>query len=307
MVISKVTDLGIREEQAIIINVGTRLSTTLALLSTLRFAGMPVLVVDCPLVPEDTSEFRYFCELMNSYDFDLISLPLNEHGITLDYLFKHLSANYILLVDSDLEIYNGELIPLMKKYIRNKTVFGAGFTHGPCWLKPESWEMRREGYYPERFWVPFTLLDVKIFKEALLENRSFKTKIFYNLIPRYQKLSRQLLTRVPFLKVQNYSFLNFMKRDFHGRKLCFSYYDTGADLFQYLKFEKGYSFVGIGIESSIQLDYVVHYEGVTRKLMDASDKFNSVQISDIEIQILDRLKQAYGFNYNSLSQWDTRH
>lgn len=47
MLIQSLSDLAPEPERAIIINVNTKLVTTLALLSTIRHAGMPVLLIDC--------------------------------------------------------------------------------------------------------------------------------------------------------------------------------------------------------------------------------------------------------------------
>ncbi len=56
-----------------------KLVTTLALLSALRYAGMPVLIIDCR--SEDGS-WEHFIKLMEAYDFDLLSAPLKKHGET---------------------------------------------------------------------------------------------------------------------------------------------------------------------------------------------------------------------------------
>ena len=47
MFINNLSDLPRSRERAVIINVGTKIVSPLALLSTLRYAGMPVLLIDC--------------------------------------------------------------------------------------------------------------------------------------------------------------------------------------------------------------------------------------------------------------------
>jgi hypothetical protein len=91
----------------VIINIDTRASTTLALLSALRFTQFPVLIIESS---KNSDELSYFKELQNKYNFYIITLPLNIHGKTLDYLFLKLKANNILLLDSDAEILSEELM-----------------------------------------------------------------------------------------------------------------------------------------------------------------------------------------------------
>lgn len=49
MVYKSITEISFKEELGVIINCGTRLSTTLTLLSGLRYLNMPLLVIDCSI------------------------------------------------------------------------------------------------------------------------------------------------------------------------------------------------------------------------------------------------------------------
>ena len=66
-------------------------------------------------------------------------MPLKNHGETLDFVFQNINADYVLLVDSDLEILNDNIVPMMKKYINKSNIFGSGFIHGPWWIKETEW------------------------------------------------------------------------------------------------------------------------------------------------------------------------
>ena len=141
-------------EQAIIINVGTRLPTTLALLSALRHAGMPVLVVDCE---SKDGSVAALASLMARERFDLVSAPLRPHGRTLDGLFGAVQAEKILLVDSDLEILGPEILAFMRQFIDDHRTFGCGFIDGPGVLVDEPGFLHR-AYYAERPWMPLAHL-----------------------------------------------------------------------------------------------------------------------------------------------------
>src|SRR5687768_15725113 len=103
MVVHSLLDLPRVENRAIIINVGTKWVTTLALLSALRYARMPVLVIDCESKDGSAEHFK---ALMQNHSFDLLSAPLKPHGHTLDWLFINIQSENVLLLDSDAEILN---------------------------------------------------------------------------------------------------------------------------------------------------------------------------------------------------------
>jgi 3-dehydroquinate dehydratase len=67
MHLKTLSSLKATDEQAVIINVGTKAVTTLALLRALKYARMPVIVIDC----ESTDgSLEHFSEMMKAYDFD---------------------------------------------------------------------------------------------------------------------------------------------------------------------------------------------------------------------------------------------
>ena len=69
MIFDDIRKVPFEKNRAIIINVGTRLVTTLSLLAAIRNAGIRVLLIDCKY--KDTDDWNYFKVLNNTIDFDL--------------------------------------------------------------------------------------------------------------------------------------------------------------------------------------------------------------------------------------------
>ena len=301
MIYKQISDIPYNSERAVIINVGTRFVTTLSLLSTLKRTEISVLVVDCPF-NNRRDDFDYFVKMSELYKFDLIQLPLRNHGDTLDFLFLNLNTDFILLIDSDLELLDNKIVDLMCKFVKHESVFGAGFRHGGFRIKKGvDYEEIRDGYYEERMWIPFTLLNTSKVKEALKEGFSFNIRTYYNIIPSKQKLSRKLLyskkiRKIPFLRDSEYSIFNGLKKEYHGEKPLIVLYDTGSDIYMYLRYQKNYYYAGIDAETTLEDDYVKHYNGITRKLM-YDDPYNTGSMDKEYENIVIRLKEEYSFEY----------
>ena len=84
MLISDLTELAACPEVAVIINVDTKYVSTLALLSTLRYARMPVVMIDCE---SRDGSFAWFERLMADQEFYLMSARLRQHGETITRTF----------------------------------------------------------------------------------------------------------------------------------------------------------------------------------------------------------------------------
>ena len=303
MIYKQLSDIPYNSERAVIINVGTRFVTTLSLLSALKRTVIPVLVIDCPY-NNHMGDFDYFVKMTEIYNFDLIQLPLRNHGETLDTLFFNLKTDYILLIDSDLELLDNKIVDLMRKFVKHENIFGAGFRHGGFRIKKGiDYEEIRDGYYEERMWIPFTLMNTSKVKEALKEGLSFNIRTFYNILPSKQKLSRKLLyskkiRKFSFLRNSEYPVFNIFKKVFHGERPLIVLFDTGSDIYMYLRYNKNYYYAGIDAETSLEDDYVHHYNGITRKLM-YNDPFNTGSVDKEYQTIISRLKDEYSFDYNS--------
>jgi hypothetical protein len=303
MQFNTLSDIPYTKERVIIINVGTRFVTTLAILSAICKTNMPVLLIDCKLLDNDPDDYSYFKKIMKEYEFDIVSMPLNGHGITLDYIFNHLKSDYILLMDSDLELLDKTIVSSMQKDILKPNIFGAGFKHGGFWIKSGiDYEEPRDGYYQERVWIPFVLLNVTYVKEALNTGLSFSTDVFYNIIPSNQRISKRLLfsKRIlklfPFLKHSDFRFLDFLKKEIHHKKPLIIFSDTGSLIYMYLRYQKSYYFSGVDAESGLETDFVKHYNGITRKLL-FDDSFNTGSVDKEYENIKNKLLKEYKFDY----------
>lgn len=285
MILNDLSELAASEYQAVIINVGTKSVTTLALLSALKYAEMPVVVIDCESQDESLA---HFTGLMKTRDFDLLSAPLKKHGATLDWLFERIASKNVLLVDSDVEILQAEMIRTMKNFVEKDLVFGSGFTHGPCWLpaRPDI------GYYQERMWIPLTLLNVADVRTALQAGHSFSDRTILNDFAASKLISKifSLRFRRSFSEKWRLEWLAPFRKSFYGLKPSYVFCDTGADVFQFLKYERGLYFAGFPAEH--HEEYATHFHGVTRSLLDAEDA-NSTNLKDITEQVRTRLREIY--------------
>jgi len=311
MILHDIAELPPAQEQVVITNLSTKIVTTLAMLSVLKYAEMPVLIIDCQ---SNDGSFEYFSKLMKDFKFDLLSAPRRYHGTTLDWLFSHVPSQKVLLVDSDAELLNSEIIKLAHEFIDDENTFGFGFIDGPCWweqhevvrLFPEQvlTEYPR-GYYEERPWLPFTMLKTCMVQEALQAGRSFDMRRAWNDFAPSQLISRILLRRyglkryllkhyhVSIFRNSDLSWLNPFKRSFHGHKPSWILYDTGADVYEYLKYQRNYDFVGL--PARFHSRYVSHLWGVSRLVADQSDT-PGTPLNNAQDIARKRLKEVYGFS-----------
>jgi len=230
MLLKNISDLNADKETAVIINCNTKLVTTLALLSTLRYAEMPVLLIDC-----DSSDgsLDFFLSLMERYKFDVLKAPLRDHGLTLDWIFKQIKSEKVLLVDSDLEIKTSSIIVFFKDYIDEPTVFGCGFINGPGWLNDPIFGVLKGDLYHERPWMPLTFLKVAPIRDALIHGKSFAA---FRLVNEYSLLGKLAKISLRYKLMNRIFWKGFdkLRNHFHGLNPAVVYYDTGAQIFEYL-------------------------------------------------------------------------
>lgn len=287
MKINTINEIPYTDKIGIIINVSTKYVTSLALLSSIKWLNIPILLIDC----ESTdNSYEYFEKLNQSHEFYLTRLPLKKHGFTLDYIFQNINAKYLYLIDSDTEIINDDIIHLIDKFIPFDNVFGAGFEHSASWLD-RNFLSFRYGYYAERMWIPFTCLNIEKIREALNNKKSFIDTCIFNDFPLIPIISRVLMKRfkLPLFNRFRLKILNPFKNTYYGEKPSYIFYDTGAKIHEYLKHKKGYYFVGI--PAHFHETSVLHYHGITRRILAPNDE-NSTVISDYG-KIIEKLKNLY--------------
>jgi hypothetical protein len=261
----EISEIPFTKEIAIVINVSTKYVSTLALLSIKKHTDLPVLLIDCH-APNDDGSYDYFSKLLNQVDFGLLQLPLKSHGSTLDYIFRNIKSDRVLLLDSDAEILSGDVVSFFLKESRKETYFGAGFKHEFRRIEYENGGYKN-GLYCERMWLPLCVLDVKKVTEALDANKSFNVKTLFSNKPTFQRVARKFHKRYKYPYFRTH--FSFLSRVFGFRFLNFDvewiFCDTGALLFQYLCYSKQYDYSGI-TENSYP-DYAIHALGVTRGIL----------------------------------------
>ena len=279
----------------IIINVNTYISTILAVLSAKKATKHPIIVIDCST---DENEIIILSKLSSTIDFYLIKMPLQIHGRTLDLLFRTVNAKYILLLDSDAEITDYSFFE--NKLIDESDTFGIGFIHGPCPMSENSMRAAKFLYYQERMYIPCVILKREKIMEALDAGYSFEAKDKYNDFP-VSFIARQFYRRFHFNFFQKYDFpfLKYFRRvyyDFYRPSMI--YYDTGAEIYMFLKYKCSYDFIGLPVKYHNR--YFNHYHGITRKVLNPDDP-NSTDLQSLETVILDRLRNVYNFNISSIT------
>jgi hypothetical protein len=283
------------ETVIIIINVNTWTATTLAVLSAKKATNYPIVVIDCST---DDSEIEHLSKLSSLFDFYLIKMPLQIHGRTLDLLFRTVNAKYILLLDSDAEITDYSFFK--SELLYEKDTFGVGFVHGPSPMSEHSMQAAKFKYYQERMFIPCVLLKREKIIEALDAGCSFEAKDKFNDFP-IPFIARQLHRRFHFRFFHKHDFplLKYFRRTYNDYyKPSMIYYDTGAEVYMFLKYKCCYDFIGLPVKFHDR--YFKHYHGITRKVLNPGDA-NSTELQTVEAVILDRLRNIYNFDIASIN------
>lgn len=148
----------------VIINVDTKVSTTLALLSANRYMkNAKIVLADCS---KNADELEYFKKLNSLFDFYLLKLPLKVHGKTIDFFFKNLNAKKIMLLDSDAELLTDKFFGM--EYLDDDEVFGCGFFHEPHLMNNQTMRGGKFHLYQERMYIPCVILDAEKTRKAIL-------------------------------------------------------------------------------------------------------------------------------------------
>lgn len=298
---------------AVVINVGTDLVATLALASLHQNApGVPVRLINCD--PSSTSH-RHFEDLARKWDFEIVEQAARPHGQALDSLFRAQGPDLTLLLDSDAEVLSPDLIPRCRSYFEDDRVFGAGFINVPGWLGPAEGHGDRVAYYQERPWMPFVILRTAKVQEAMNARSTFRDFTVYNDVAASPRLSRLLAARFPGVSPYSAQFahlpqvlraklvmspferLAWLRSNYYGRRPNYIYYDTGASIYQFCKYDRDWIFAGV--DSRLHTAEVAHYHGVTRQAMNAGSH-NATALTSVAQLVLRRLEE-YGFDAEELA------
>ncbi|MGQ0615841.1 MAG: hypothetical protein ACT4PW_02445 [Acidimicrobiia bacterium] len=308
MLVASLSELPAARSRTVVINVGTDLVATRAVLSATDVVGGPVLVVNCD--PTEASRWRFGC-LARERQFDLIEAPTLMHGQTIDWLFRGLHDERLLLLDSDAEVRSADFVTWMQRKLDHPLAFGAGFTWGPFMITEEWLAPADSILYMERPWVPCVLFKSSAIDIALAAGRSFAAKFIPNDVAVSRKVSNFLASRwgppwgtqsVRFsqlpgpvkerMKTMRLDGLRFARRRYSGLKPSMACYDTGGDVYEYLKIDREMLFAGIPME--LADGEVHHYSGVTRYALYGRSALDT-DPDEVAQEILDRLDHVYGY------------
>jgi len=297
MRVDNLSELPPAPEVAVIINVGTKYVTTLALLSALRYVRVPVVLIDCE---SRDGSYAWFERMLQDHDFHLMAAPLRQHGETLDRIFRQVRAERVLLVDSDIEVLNEEMISRMRRMLDSGAAcYGSGYLHPAHWLEYHYWTdlpiATGIGYYMARPWIPFTLLRVEPVRAAMAAGRSFMHRLVQNEFPAIPPLSRLLWRRFRFRYFRNHrlGWLDPFRRTYDGKNPCYLSYDTGAEVHEFLSQTKNMSFATVTAEFVPWS--VTHFSGITRGSLYEGATDDAYKIADAHPIVMQRLREAYGF------------
>jgi len=276
--------------EAIIINCSTKEQTTLALVSALRHAGLPVTVVDCESTDGSAAFFR---KLADRLPFRLAEMPLRRHGDTLDRLFLETDRDALLLLDSDAEILRADLVPAMREGLASGA-YGSGFLHRGEWLGANHLVAGEVGYYAPRMWIPCVLLAVPPVRAALAAGESFRARVACNEIPQLPWLARLLYLRfrVPGLRRLALDGLSPLRRSHFGVRPHYVYYDTGAALHEHLTQRRHLAYADLG--AALWPLAVRHDHGVTRRRLAWRRMRNAADVERTRLDAIERIETVYG-------------
>ena len=275
-------------ELAVIINVQTKYVSTLALLSTLRHLKIPAVLIDCE---SKDGSFEWFESLQGNHTFHLMRAPLRLHGAAVDWIFQNANADRILLVDSDMEILNGEMFRLMRERLNEENVYGAGYFQAGRWLETHYGTEEKLspgiGFYMSRPWIPFAMFRVEPIRAVAAKGVSFKHDFVLNDLPPLPSLERLLWWRFrfPVFRRTRLRALDIFRGQYEGQKPSYVFYDTGARIHDALS-RMGFSFGDVG--PAIPPWSIRHLQGVTRHLLQGP---SSDAHATSESTVLERLKE----------------
>jgi hypothetical protein len=219
-----------------------------------------------------------------------VSAPLQPHGLLLDWVFQNLTCDLVLLVDSDSELLNADLLDQMRaKLEQGPKVFGSGYLHPGQWMDYHYGTglalAKGIGFYHSRPWIPFVMFRVECVRRILASGSSFIDRLVYDDIPGAPRLSRLLSIRFR---------LGFFRQHPLTRRPAYIYYDTGARLYEDL-LRRGFEFGSVSNAAEVPWS-VNHLGGVTRSAL--QDHHDAHLSTDAAVLARRRLKAEYGLDYS---------
>jgi hypothetical protein len=285
--VSSLDELPSFDVVGIVINIDTRVFTTLAVASAARQLRIPLLLID-GYSSDGSYETLQMLDLpVESY---LIRMSRRVHGLLIDLLMSELRAKRVLLIDSDVEVKSVDAFCAMMTSLdlAEKTeaaVFASGYAHGDHDMTndgmPHAWFCRRP-------WIPFGLFDRSRCKQLISEGTSFAATEHGNEFPiAFVARFFALRWKTRWARSWRARWLEGALENRRGVRSAFYIYDTGALVFEAAQ-TKGWQFADIG--GSAMSASIDHFDGATRRTKRERWQGHSAA----ELRILDTLKSSYG-------------
>lgn len=234
---------------------------------------MPLLLIDCDPTPETRA---YYDALSAFIPFDILDWPTRQHGKALDQLFLETRDEVLLLVDSDAEIRSGEYITDRRWFMDNyEGVFAAGFSQGPSWMSTSDGTDAEGAIYQERPWMPCVMFRVSHVRAAIEQGISF--------MHRQVDADRSIPTD--------------FGEQVTPRRVTLTFCDTGADIFQFCRYQMSKMFAGIPVQ--FNEGEVAHYHGVTRAIV-TGQQANAADLDKVADEVSGRLAEEYDLNFSDV-------
>jgi len=205
-----------------------------------------------------------------------------------------------LLIDSDVELLNGEMLQLMRTLLhQDPCAYGSGYFQRAESLK-EHYGTGLQiapgiGLYKARPWIPFALFRVAPVCGALKAGRSFMHKLTLNEFHKIPPLSRILWRRFQLgvFRRKRLSVLDPFRTEHDGMRPAYVFYDTGAGIHEYLTGEN-FSFCDVG--AGLPPWSVVHLQGVTRDALQGPSH-DAHNIHEANARVKERLVSLYNISF----------
>ncbi len=305
-------DLAPTDARVVVINVGTDLVATRALLSGTEHTSLPVLLINGDPTAASSTHFN---RLMDKYDFDIVDVAASHHGRFLDGLFTSTADSTLVLLDSDAEIRDASVAPWMLDMLAEPATFGAGWLEGPFWMD-EDWSAPEHSMlYMERPWMPFVAFDVVAVRRALSAGRHFGEEMVPNEMAMWPRAAWLLasrfgppygpysptLHRLPpavrsWVAGRRLDVLERSRFPYYGLRPKIACYDTAGRVYEHLRFDEGLAFAGLDVR--LLGDRVDHYGGITRHA-----RYGGTKLDRSEAEVADDarrcLREHYGLVWSA--------
>ena len=140
--------------------------------------------------------------------------------------------------------------------------------------------------FAERPWIPLTLLKTAPVRDAFVAGKSFVAMRYDNEFSVLPRFPRNLLLRIGMKGPPE------LRRSINNSRPSVVWYDTGAQVFEYLRYEKHMFFAGL--PEPVHQRFVTHFFGVTRNRLNPADVHGAGDFARVESVVRERLRSSYG-------------